>query len=61
MDHVRKAVESRLDRLRSQEVSIKANINHLMNELKEDERRLSSLEEEKKQLESFLNGDSNED
>lgn len=61
MDHVRKAVESRLDRLRSQEVSIKANINHLMNELKEDERRLSFLEEEKKQLESFLNGDSNEE
>lgn len=61
MEHVRKAVESRLDRLRSQEVSIKANINHLVNELKEDERRLSSLEEEKKQLESFLNGDGNEE
>lgn len=60
MEHVRKAVESRLDRLRSQEVSIKANINHLMNELKEDERRLSLLEEEKKQLESFLNGDGKE-
>lgn len=57
MHHVRKVVESRLNKLRSDEAAIKANINHLLNELKEEDRRISLLVEEKKQLESFLNGD----
>ncbi|MCM3291833.1 hypothetical protein M3661_17015 [Paenibacillus sp. MER 180] len=61
MHHVRKAVESRLNKLRSDEAAIKANINHLLNELKEEDRRISLLVEEKKQLESFLNDGSRVD
>lgn len=58
--YVKKAVEKRLAKVQREEDQIKAQIDHMTNVIKEEERLLAVVMKEKQELETFLSGDGNE-